>query len=957
MTAILGISAFYHDSAAALVVDGRIVAAAQEERFSRKTHDPNFPTHAIEYCLREAGLGPTQVDYVGFHDKPYLKFDRLLETYVSYSPLGFKSFLDVMPLWIKDRLHVRREIHRALHKAFTRRCLFTEHHESHAASAFFPSPFEEAAVLTMDGVGEWATAAWGIGRGNRVELSWEQRFPHSLGLLRSAFAYYCGFEADGGEQHLMGLAPFGEPAFADLILEKLIDLKDDGSFRMDMSYFNYGRGPAMTSKKFHRLFGGTPRRPDTRLTRRDMDVAASIQRVTEEIMLRTARHVRRQTGLANLCLAGDMALNRGGVERVLKAGVFEEAWIQPAAGDAGGALGVALFIWFQLLGNERRVDGSGRQTGAFLGPQYGDEEIEAYLTSVGCEYERFDRARDMCDRVAGAIAGGEVVAWFQGRMEFGPAALGARNIFGDARDANTRSTIDLKVKFREGFEPPASIVLRNHAREYFEVAPGDERSDVHFSAPVTAEKSCEIPATIRDARGLDALRAPRSVIPAITHVDGTSRVQTVDGERHPLLAMLLTRFYEKTGCPVLASTGFHLGWEPLVCTPSEAYETFMASDIDVLCMGKFVLRKQAQPAAVTVVENHTSDEPFEGRLASPCCRDELTRHNGNLLCGKCRRAFPVNGNVPELFWPHENTDEGSDITEIVRAFYEETPFPNYNDHDSVRSLVEKARAGLYARRLDETIAYNTSVLEVGCGTGQLTNFLGMSCRRVIGADLCLNSLRLGESFRSKSGLERVRFMQMNLFRPALKPGQFDVVLCNGVLLTTRDPFEGFQNLTGLVKPGGHIVIGLYNTYGRLATDLRRQLFRLTRGRAKWIDPVLRQRGLSDDKRRAWFADQYCHPHETKQTFGEVQEWFEKTGIEFVRGVPAMRPGDDGLGGTSLFEPQPKGTKLDHFLVQAMQIVAPGQKEGGFFIMIGKKPEAATANPTGGHSGILQAPPR
>ncbi|MEE9269707.1 MAG: methyltransferase domain-containing protein [Candidatus Krumholzibacteria bacterium] len=345
----------------------------------------------------------------------------------------------------------------------------------------------------------------------------------------------------------------------------------------------------------------------------------------------------------------------------------------------------------------------------------------------------------------------------------------------------------------------------------------------------------------------------------------------------------------------------------------------------------------AQPATVEVVEDSTSNEPFEGQLASPCCRGELASKNGSLVCEKCHRAFAVTDNIPELFWPHEKSDEGEDITEIVRAFYEETPFPNYNDHDSLRSLVEKSRKGLYARRLDETIPYNTSVLEVGCGTGQLTNFLGRSCRRVIGADLCLNSLRLGESFRREAGLERVRFMQMNLFRPALRPERFDVVLCNGVLLTTRDPFEGFQHLAGLVKPGGHIVIGLYNTYARLATDVRRQIFRVTRGRAKWIDPVLRQEGLSEDKRRAWYADQYCHPHETKQTFGEVQEWFDKTGFEFVRGVPAMRPEDDGLGGESLFDAQPRGTKLEHFLVQAMQIVAPGQKEGGFFIMIGRKP--------------------
>jgi carbamoyltransferase len=940
MTAILGLSALYHDAAATLVIDGDIVAAAQEERFTRVKNDERFPVHAIQYCLEQAGLGPEHLDYVGFYDKPFLKFERLLETYLAYAPRGYKSFIKAMPTWLKQKQFVPREISKALNHAFKNRYIFTEHHESHAASAFFPSPFEEAAILTLDGVGEWTTASYGTGRGNRIDLTAAMRFPHSLGLLYAAFTYFTGFKVNADEYKLMGLAPYGEPVYYDLILDKLLDLKDDGSFRMDMSYFNYCQGLTMTSKKFDTLFGGPPRKSDAPITKREMDIAASIQEVTEEIMLRIAAHLYARTGMKNLCLAGGVALNCVGNGRILREGPFDNIWIQPAAGDAGGALGVALFIWHQLLGNPRTPQRTDAQHGSLLGVGYTDDQIEAFLKTVNATYERIDDDVTLCDHVAEAIDAGQVVGWFQGAMEFGPRALGSRSILGDARHPQMQSIINMKVKFREGFRPFAPIVLAEHAHEYFDIKPGQESPYMLLVAPIRDDKRLEIPPELANVHGLDLLQQTRSVIPAVTHVDYSARIQTVDAQRHGLLRQLMDVFHAKTGCPVLVNTSFNLGWDPIVCTPREAYSTFMACGIDMLCMGHFVLRKASQRAAVRVVVNHTSDEVLADKLSSPCCGTALSYHRDTLVCNQCGHAFPITEQIPQLFWPHEHIDDAADVTELVKAFYEETPFPNYDDHDTVSALIEKSRSGLYARCLGDTIPYNSSILEVGCGTGQLTNFLGIACRQVIGTDMCLNSLKLGEAFRKAHDLSRVRFMQMNLFRPALKPGQFDVVLCNGVLHHTADPYGGFQALVPLVKPGGYIVIGLYNKYGRLCTDLRRRLFRFTGGRAKWIDPILRKTTLSEDKRRAWFADQYKHPHESKHTFDEVLQWFDDTGIHFVRGIPALRLGDDALSGGNLFLPQPRGTALDRFIVQMSQIFAAGQKEGGFFVIIGRKPAMA-----------------
>ena len=594
---ILGISAFYHDSAAALVCDGQIVAAAQEERFTRKKHDFGFPAHAIDYCLKEKGLTPRQLDHVVFYDKPLLKFERLLETYLAFAPAGFRSFLQAMPLWLREKLHLPREMDKGLRGQFKGRYVFVEHHESHAASAFFPSPFDEAAILTVDGVGEWATSTIGVGRGNKIELTYEQHFPHSLGLLYSAFTYYTGFRVNSGEYKLMGLAPYGEPKYADIIREKLIDLRDDGSFRMDMRFFNYCQGLTMTNDRFAALFGQPARKAEGELTQFYMDIAASIQEVTEEIMLRMARHAHELTGLKNLCLAGGVALNCVSNGRILREGPFENVWVQPAAGDAGGALGGALFVWHQLLGNPRVPAKPDAQHGSLLGPDIPDDETRAYLDSIGAAYEFFPNDDALCDEVAGLMANEKVVGWVQGRMEFGPRALGCRSIIGDARSPKMQKVMNLKIKFRESFRPFAPCVLRERVDEFFETRPNEDSPYMLLVADVRESKRIKHGGSTATARGLEKLDIERSVIPAVTHVDYSARVQTVDRERHGRFYTLLKKFEEKTGCPVIINTSFNVRGEPIVCTPQDAYRCFMATNMDVLVLGHCVLRKEKQPDA------------------------------------------------------------------------------------------------------------------------------------------------------------------------------------------------------------------------------------------------------------------------------------------------------------------------------------------------------------------------
>ncbi len=593
---ILGISAFYHDSAACLVRDGDIVAAAQEERFTRIKHDYSFPKHAADYCLKEGGLKAEDMDLVVFYDKPLLKFDRILETYLAYAPRGFKLFLKGLPLWLKQKLRTPQELDRGLEGRYRGRYLFTRHHESHAASAFFPSPFERAAILTLDGVGEWSTGSIGIGEGNRIRLLKELRFPHSLGLLYSAFTYFCGFRVNSGEYKLMGLAPYGEPRYADLMREKLIDLRPDGSFRIDMSYFAFCYKEVMTSSKMDRLLGGPPRPPEGPLTQREMDIAASIQEVTEDIMLRAARYAHELTGLPNLVMAGGVALNCVGNGRILREGPFENLWIQPAAGDAGGALGAALFVWHQLLDNRRAPLQEGDyQKGSLLGPSYSRGEIETFLESAGAVYRYFESEDELVETLVGLVDSGQVVGHMEGRMEFGPRALGSRSIIGDARSREMQSLMNLKIKFRESFRPFAPSVLRDKVDEYFETRPEEDSPYMLLVAPVRADK--RLPVNGDGAQGFEKLKQARSMVPAVTHVDYSARFQTVDPKRHPRFHRLLERLHGRTGCPVVINTSFNVRGEPIVCTPEDAYRCFMATNMDALVIGNFLLGKNDQPQA------------------------------------------------------------------------------------------------------------------------------------------------------------------------------------------------------------------------------------------------------------------------------------------------------------------------------------------------------------------------
>ena len=615
MTAILGLSAFYHDSAATLVVDGKIVAAAQEERFTRIKHDKAFPENAIAYCLSEANLSPADLSYVGFYEKPLQKFDRLLESYLSYAPRGFGSFLKAIPQWAGQKLHLRREISRGLNTAsqspYQGRVCFCEHHESHAASAFYPSPFDEAAILTMDGVGEWATTTLGVGRGNEIELTNEIRFPHSLGLLYSAFTYYCGFRVNSGEYKLMGLAPYGEPKYADLIRQHLIEVRDDGSFRLDMDFFNYGVGLTMTGPRFHQLFGREPRKAETSIEPLDMDLAASIQAVTEEVVLKTAKHLHQTTGQRNLCMAGGVALNCVANGILVRESPFENVWIQPASGDAGGALGVAMLIWHQLLDSPRKTASTqmastqkDSQQGSLLGPEFTESEIRDQLDQLGGEYEIVSDETALAQRIAGHLSDGLVVGWMQGRMEFGPRALGNRSILGDPRCTKMQSTMNLKIKFRESFRPFAPIVLKEHAADYFQIPDGVDSPYMMLVFDVNENRRLPVEQTADEPLGVARVNAPRSDVPAVTHVDYSARIQTVDATTNPRLEKLMRAFHDATECPVLINTSFNIRGEPIVCTPSDAFRCFMATNMDVLVINDFVLLKQNQGGAKT----HATDE-------------------------------------------------------------------------------------------------------------------------------------------------------------------------------------------------------------------------------------------------------------------------------------------------------------------------------------------------------------
>ncbi len=588
---ILGISAFYHDSAACLLKDGEIVAAVQEERFTRKKHDQNFPSNAIQYCLKEASIKSSDLQLVAFYDKPFLKFERILETYLFFAPKGINSFLKAIPLWMKKKLWLKLLIQDEL-KDYKGKILFPEHHASHAASAFYASPYQNAAFLTMDGVGEFATTSYGIGDGNQIEILADIQFPHSLGLLYSAFTYYTGFRVNSGEYKVMGLAPYGEPKYKSLIYDHLIDVKDDGSFRMDMDYFNYPWGLTMTSNKFHDLFGGPPRQPESELSQREMDLARSVQEVTEEVVLKIAKNVRKVTNQKYLCLAGGVALNCVANGKLLRSGIFDDIYIQPAAGDAGGALGCAYIAWYQFLGNKRKADGIlDSMKGAYLGPEFSNNEVKLFLDEKGFKYQEL-QDDELPEKIADLVADQKVIGWFQGRMEFGPRALGSRTIIGDARSPETQKTINLKIKYRESFRPFAPSVREENISEYFDI---DRPSPyMLLVADVKKGKQLKMSEVQESYFGLEKLNVIRSEIPAITHVDYSARIQSVNKITNPRYHKMITKFYEKYGCPVIVNTSFNVRGEPIVCTPKDAYICFMRTEMDFLILNNFLLNKADQ---------------------------------------------------------------------------------------------------------------------------------------------------------------------------------------------------------------------------------------------------------------------------------------------------------------------------------------------------------------------------
>ena len=935
---ILGISAFYHDSAAALVVNGEIAAAVQEERFTREKFDASFPSRSIDYCLREAGLSADQLNYIAFYDKPMVKFERLLETYLAFAPDGLRSFNMAMPVWLKKKLFMRGTIRRGVGPGTKAPLVFLDHHESHAASAFFPSPFEEAAILTLDGVGEWSTATCGWGRGNKIRLTRHLQFPHSLGLLYSAFTFYTGFKVNSGEYKLMGLAPYGQPTYRDVIYRHLIDLRPDGSLWLNMEYFNYCQGLTMTNRRFDDLFGGPPRKPDSPLEPRHMDLASSIQSVTEEVIMRMARSLHEETRAKNLVLAGGVALNCVANGRLRREGPFDSIWVQPAAGDAGGALGAAMFVWHQLLEKSRRTCPNDAMKGSLLGPRHSTGEIEAFLRRAGAIYRRISNESELVAYTAKALADEKVVGWFQGRMEFGPRALGSRSILGDPRSARMQATMNVKIKFRESFRPFAPSVLREHAHEWFATRETEDSPYMLMVAPVMNCRRTALSLEENDILRSDPdlvrrVNVVRSTVPAITHVDYSARLQTVD-ERHGRYHRLLKAFHALTGCPVLVNTSFNLSWEPIVNTPEEAYRAFMQSEMDTLVLEDFVLEKNAQNLGIRPWSTDGRFAP-ENPWADPLTGDPLTVTPAGALNPATGTRYPVEEGIPRLFVPTDASALSDDVTETVKAFYEETPFPNYEDLDNPRALLEKARAGLFGRLLNDQIPYDARVVEIGCGTGQLTNFLAIAHRSVLGVDVCLNSLRLASQFKTKHGIDRATFAQTNLFRPALRDSYFDFVISNGVLHHTSDARGAFQRISRLAKPGGYVIVGLYNAYSRSLHGARRAVFKWTGMTSVWLDPHFGQVG-AEGKREAWFQDQYCHPHETSHTLGEVVGWLAESGLEFINSIPKPQPGTALAADEQLFTPRDPGTPTSRVLSQLASI-GNGYREGGFFIVIARRP--------------------
>ena len=918
---ILGISGYGSDRAVALITNGVLVAAAREDRFTRVVEEDGFPHQALRWCLAEAGVSIEQIDLVAFAEKPLQRFERALETAVAWAPLGFGYFTRVLPGVLGRRLTMGRELDKALGLK-GRRYIWVEQAEAHAATAWFGSTGTgDAAILVMDAAGERASMAWGVGRTGRIELRAEQAQPHNLGLVWAAVARHLGFAAVGGERKVMDLARHGQPTQYEALLRGLCELRDDGSFRLDMDCWERGADETRTSPVFHARFGA-PRHPYDPIEQKHKDLAASVQRLHEEVLLRTARHVQAQTKLDRLVLSGSLCANSLANARLVREGPFRSVEVHPSCAGGSLALGAALLVSRQLLGQ----DG---QASVLCGPSSTLDETRAALDEGKATWSAVEREA-LVQRTTSALTAGQMVAWAQGRAELAQHSLGARCLLADPRGPAVRDRMELRVRFQQGFGALRALVLQERAHEWFEVG----------QANLTAGL-IEVP--------------PRNaaMLPAVVQPNGTVCVQTVDRVQQPELAAVLEAFERATGCAVLATESLALGSGPLALSARDAWIMFMTGEGDALALGTAWLDKRAQRAE----QDARRPDP---RGATPDNADDDPALRELLRCPACGGAFAFTGieaascqgcgaqrvreeGLWKMFQPDAPFD--GDITQMVKSFYEAHPFPGYDASDTAQTMVEEARAGIYARQLGEQIPFNGRVLEVGCGTGQLSNYLGIATRTQFGADLCLNSLRLAEGFRSRQRLNHVRLVQMNLFKPCFAPESFDVVLCNGVLLTTSDPEGGFRSIARLVKPGGHIIIGSYNTYGRLGVDTRRQFFRLTGGRMRWVDPYIRKVRMSPEKEDAWFHDQYLHPNETKQSMGEILAWFDRAGIQFVNAVPKTTPWETYTEGEQLFTPAQRGTKFERALVQ-LQMIKTGNQEGGFFIMIGRKP---LANETGGRA--------
>jgi carbamoyltransferase len=933
---IVGISAFYHDSAAALVQDGRIVAAAQEERFTRKKNDADFPRHALAYCLEAAGTTLAEIDYVVFYDKPLLKFERLLETYIAFAPRGLASFKKAIPVWLREKLFQERLLHNELRRFdltfdTSTRLLFAEHHQSHAASAFFPSPFDEAVILTMDGVGEWTTTSLSIGRGNNLEMLREIHFPHSLGLLYSAFTYYLGFKVNDGEYKVMGLAPYGKPVYAALILDNLLDLKPDGTFRLDQSYFDYCTGLRMANEHFDDLFGGPPRKPDEPLTQKHMDIAASVQAVIEEAVLRLTRSAAMETGQENLCLAGGVALNCVANGKVLRDGKFKRVWIQPASGDAGGALGAALAAYYVQKGQSRftsnYMDG---MSGAYLGPAYESAQIHVALNRYGAKFRDL-QDNELYHEVVSALEDGKVIGWFQDRMEFGPRSLGNRSILADARSMKMQSMLNLKVKFRESFRPFAPAVLREDVNDWFDL--NEDSPYMLLVANVVEERRRKMTPQQDALFGIDKLKVPRSDIPAVTHVDYSARVQTVHAETNPKFHRLLSEMKKRTGTGVLVNTSFNVRDEPVVCTPDDAYRCFMSTEIDMLVIGNTVLRKEDQRPSITSNAKSSSilfPEEIVSCLKPPGENGaSLERFETGFRCPETNETFSDQVGVPSLLIGVEQDSKG--VTARIKEFYEENPFPNYEGMDEFGELVARGHKTELTRSLLNAIGHNKLILECGCGTGQLSNFLSLGNNNVLGIDLSLSSLKLAIDHKLKNSLNRVAFAQMNIFDLALRDETFDVVISTGVLHHTKDARAAFAAIVRKVKPGGVVIVGLYNYFSSVPTAIRAKLIKMLGSK---MDHVVRT-GIHDPRKAdIWFKDQYFNPHETWHSIDEVLGWFEENELNFLNCRPTIL-GTNGQESDGLFDATSAGNRAQRIVTQ-LSWLATISSEGALFVMVGRK---------------------